>query len=91
MLGTISQNAVWFSWSLLTISTFSFLSTACVVASLCNAGTPFIDMGVSSYFWPIIAVFTRVAMTTLPFHFCHHLVGYLIPWPPVCPVAVDKI
>lgn len=29
-------------------------------------------------------------MATLPLHFCHHLIGYLIPRSPVCPITEDE-
>lgn len=77
-------------WSLLAVLTFSSLSTACVEASLGDTRSPFIDSGVRGYFWPVVAVLARVAMATFPFHLRHHLVGYLIPRPPVCSVAADK-
>lgn len=41
----------------------------------------------SGSLWPVVAVFPRVTMATLPLHLCHHFVRHLIPWPPICPVA----
>lgn len=71
-------------------NTFSTLSSTFVVVCLYDMRSPSIDLGVGGYLWPIVAVFPRVAMATLPLHFCHHLVGYLIPWPPVCSVTEDE-
>lgn len=81
--GKISSIVQFDSVSQNTFSTF-------VVVCYCDTGTPSIDLGVGGYLWPIVAVFPRVTMATLPLHFCHHLVGYLIPWPPVCSVTEDE-
>lgn len=73
-----------------TISTFSSLSATCVETRLGNVGSSSIDLCVRGYPWPIVAVFPWVPIATLPLHLCHHLVGYFISWPPVCPIAEDE-
>lgn len=75
----------------LTVSAVSSLAAACVVARLRDAGPPSVHLGVRGDLRPVVAVFSRVAVATLPLHLCHHLVSHLVPRPPVGPVAEDDI
>lgn len=65
------------------------LSTFCAIACLRGVRPPSPSLEVRSTTGTIAAVITRVSMTTLPLHFCHHPVGHFVFWPPVCPVPMD--
>lgn len=79
----------WWSWRncKITISMFWYCTSSSSSLSACLRDVlPSVDLSVR----PIMAVFPWVTVATLPLHFRHHLVSHLIPWPPVCAVAVDK-
>ncbi|TNN33118.1 hypothetical protein EYF80_056717 [Liparis tanakae] len=62
-------------------------AAAGVEAGLRDAGSPGAGVGVAGPLGPVVAILPGVTVATLPLHLRHHLVGHLVPRPPVGPVA----